>query len=160
MGDRLDKRKTEAFREAARARAVLQWTHAARAAHGDLTREKMKAPGVSAKIADRSRAALSDPAVLERHVANTRAAMADPEIRSRISVNTKVGMQRWRAGLLAALVETWRRSPKSVRREFLATVGIEPAPIGAGSPPTDNPYVEGVEISTASILNAAAGGNG
>jgi hypothetical protein len=158
MGDRIDKRKTEAFREAARARAVLQWTPAARAAHGDLTREKMKAPGVSAKIAGRSRAARSDPEVRQRHLANTRAAMADPEIGSRISINTKLGMQRWRSELLGALVETWRRSPKSVRREFLATVGIEPAPIGAGPTPPDNPYVEGAEI--ASILNAAAGGNG
>jgi hypothetical protein len=155
MGDRIDNRKTEAFREAARARVILQWTPVARAAHRDLTRERMKAPGVSAKIADRSRAARSDPEVRQRHLANTRAAMADPEIRSRISVNTKLGMQRWRAGLLSALVETWRRSPRSVRCEFLAAVGIEPAQICAPTPPTGNPHVEAAPIGAASRQVAA-----
>ena len=42
MSAQIDGRKTEAFREAARARALAQWTPAARAAHSEL----MQSPGV------------------------------------------------------------------------------------------------------------------
>jgi len=46
----IDGRKTEVFREAARARARAQWTPAARVAQSELTRQKMKAPGVRERI--------------------------------------------------------------------------------------------------------------
>jgi hypothetical protein len=137
MGERIDLRKTEAFREAARARAALQWTPAARAAQGELTRQKMKSPGVSERIA----AARADPDVRQRHLTNTRAAMAAPQVRSRISAATKLGMERWRAGLLAVLLETWHRAPKSVRRQFISAISLEPASIEAPKPPTPKPYV-------------------
>jgi hypothetical protein len=141
MGESIDNRKTEAFREAARAQAASQWTPAARAAHGDLTREKMKAPGVSERIADRTRLALADPEVHQRQIVNHRAAMASPEVKKRISAATKLGMERWRAGLLAALLAAWGQSPKSVREQFLASIKpatgqpyLEPGPIGTASP--------------------------
>jgi hypothetical protein len=127
MGDHIDNRKTEAFREAARARAALQWTPDARSAQSDLTREKMKAPGVSERIAAGTRSALAEPEVRQRHLANTRAAMARPDVRERVSAATKLGMERWRTGLLAALLEAWRRSPKGVREQFLLAIGARPA---------------------------------
>jgi hypothetical protein len=131
MGDRIDNRKTEAFREAARARAAQQWTPAARAAQADLTREKMRAPGVSHRIADRTRLALADPEVHQRQMVNHRAAMASPHVRERISTATKLGMERWRAERLCALVEAWQRAPAAVRDQFMA--GIKPA--------TGDPYL-------------------
>jgi hypothetical protein len=149
-----DKRKTEAFREAARLRARLQWTPDARAAQAELTREKMKAPGVSARIADRTRAALADPDVRQRHLANTRAAMLDPEVSARISVATKLGMERWRASLLALLLETWRRAPQTVRRRFLTEIMAVGASIEAGSPP--NPHVA-APIGASSVQSALDG---
>jgi hypothetical protein len=126
MVKRHDIRKTEAFREAARARMIAHWTPEARAAQSILIQEKMREPGVSQRIADRTRLALGEPGVRQRHLANTRAAMIRPDVRERISIATKLGMERWRAGLLAALLQAWGQSPKSVREQFLASIKDQP----------------------------------
>jgi hypothetical protein len=50
MEEQTPKRRSAAFREAARARARAQWTPEARAAQSELTRERMRSPSVREKI--------------------------------------------------------------------------------------------------------------
>jgi hypothetical protein len=51
MSEKIDGRKTEEFRESARARGVEQFASPAkRAAHSELTREKMSDPAVRERI--------------------------------------------------------------------------------------------------------------
>lgn len=47
---KVDRRKSPEFREAARARALAQWTPEARAAQSALTRERMRSPAVRQRI--------------------------------------------------------------------------------------------------------------
>jgi hypothetical protein len=118
-----DRRKSTEFREACRVRAQAQWTPAARAAQGALTREKLKSPVIRERISDRTRQAFADPEVRKRHVNGVRVAMAQPAVRERISAATKAGMARWRERQLATLRETWRKTDAQTRAKFLLEVG-------------------------------------
>ncbi|MDR3485255.1 MAG: hypothetical protein P4M05_10125 [Bradyrhizobium sp.] len=124
---KIDGRKTEEFREAARARADVQWTAEARAAQSELIRQKLKPAAVRERISDRTRIALADPEVHRRHVAGVREAMTRPDVIVRISAGTRAGMARWHARLATELRSAWRRAPKKIRAEFLAEIAAATA---------------------------------
>jgi len=124
---KVDGRKTDEARQAARARAALQWTPDARRRQGDLTRQKLSPPAVRERISVRTREALANPDVRQRQLDGLKKAMARPEVRARISEGTRAGMARWRAQRLAELREAWRRSDNKTHAEFLAEIGSERA---------------------------------
>ncbi len=122
---KIDGRKTEAFREAARLRAVAQWTAAARASQSELIKQKMKAPAVRTRISDGVRASLSDPDSHRRHVARMIETRSRPEVIQAISDGTRAGMARWRGRQLDTLRQAWVAATcKQVRREFFAEISV------------------------------------
>jgi len=127
--NKIDGRKTDAFRQAARTRALAQWTPAARQAQSELTRAKMTAPAVRRKISDGVRKSLDDP----QHVTRVNTALSRPEVRDAISRGTRAGIARWQARQLAGLREAWATADVRVRKQFLseiaATAAIKPASI-------------------------------
>jgi hypothetical protein len=120
-----DGRKTEQFREAARYRALAQWTPEAKARHSRLTREKMESAAVRERISNRTRAALADPDVHQRLVAGVREAMRQPGVVAKISENTRIGMARWRERRINELRRLWNKSDRKMRAEFLAQIGAD-----------------------------------
>jgi hypothetical protein len=98
----IDKRKTESFSEAARARALVQWTPEARA----VARAK-----ALARWTPEARAAHAE-LMLER--------MKSPEVRERIRVGTRLGMESSQARQLRRLRQAWRDASVNVRQGFIA----------------------------------------
>ena len=79
-GAKIDVRKSASFREAARSRAIEQWTPEARAKQSELTREKMRAPGVRELIAANTK--LATERVFQIRLLHMAWQRADAEVRA------------------------------------------------------------------------------
>jgi hypothetical protein len=88
---KIDGRKTEAFREAARDRARRQWTFEARATQSVLTREKLKSPSVRERIS----AATKEGMVRrrERQLATLRETWRKADKRTRVKFLVEIAAQ-------------------------------------------------------------------
>ncbi len=139
---KIDGRKTEAFREAARARAMARWTPEARAIAAERAATQWTAEARAAAGA-RTRALLADPAVRQRQTEGIRRSRMRPDVIQRIALGTRAGMaragaaaiDRMRAGgklgqeklrqrELAALHIAWAKARKTMRARFLTEIGV------------------------------------
>ncbi|HYI30322.1 MAG TPA: hypothetical protein VD863_20980 [Bradyrhizobium sp.] len=100
---------------------------AARAAISSRTRALMAAPEVRKRILERTTAAMADPAVKDRHRAGLKRAYAAPELRQKISERTKAGMAAKLDRQRAELIAVWKRTPRKLRYEFIATHVYNPS---------------------------------
>jgi hypothetical protein len=100
-----------------------------RAAHSELTRQRMDRPDVRQRISERTKAAHAVPGMRERKLAGLARAFADPELRRKISAATKAGMAAKAEREFAALKAAWDSAPATVRRRFLLEIAaITPRP--------------------------------
>jgi hypothetical protein len=108
-------------RQRTSATLVAYWSDAAkRAAHGDLTRQRMNRSEVRRRISERTSAAHDVPGMRERKLAGLARAFADPDLRRRISIATKAGMAARNERLFTTLQSAWEAAPTAVRRRFLS----------------------------------------
>ena len=106
-----------------RAALVAYWSDPTkRAAHGELTRQRMDRAEVRRRISEGTAAAHNVPGMRERKLAGLARAFADPELRRRISVATKAGMAARAEREFAVLKTAWDAAPTVVRRRFLVEV--------------------------------------
>jgi hypothetical protein len=91
-----------------------------RAAHSELTRQRMDRPDVRERISERTKAAHGVPGMRERKLAGLTRAFADPELRCKISAATKAGMAAKAEREFATLKAAWDLAPVPARRRLLA----------------------------------------